>query len=67
LITTKRRRNGILWDIKIVFRTNKIGLNIPSNQFRSVSDMIEKEWLSIEKESFKLKAKIHIIQNGLQL
>jgi len=28
--------------------------------------MIEKEWLSIEKESFKLKVKIHIIQNGLQ-
>jgi len=55
---------------KIVFTTNnscKIGLNIPSNRFRSVSDMIEKEWLSIEKESFKLKAKIHIIQNGLQL
>jgi len=30
----------------------KIGLNIPSNQFRSVSNMIEKEWLFVEKESF---------------
>jgi len=29
--------------------------------------MIEKDCLCIEKESFKLKAKIKIIQNGLQL
>jgi len=29
--------------------------------------MIEKEWLCIEKRTFKLKAKIHIIQNDLQL
>jgi len=36
----------------IVFTTNnscKIGMNIPSNHFRSVSHMIEKKWLSIEK------------------
>ena len=58
-----------LWNKKIVFTTNdvcKIGLNIPSNRFRSVSNMIEKEWLCNEKQSFKLKAKIHIIQNALQ-
>ncbi len=45
---------------KIVFTINnscKIRLNIPSNRFRSVSNMIEKEWLCIEKKSFKLKAK----------
>jgi len=62
-LTDSRNKN-------IVFTTNnlcKIGWNIPSNHFRSVSIMIEKEWLYIEKESFKLKAKIHIIQNGLQL
>jgi len=29
--------------------------------------MIEKEWLDIEKRSFKLKAKINRIQNGLQV
>jgi len=54
----------------IVFTTNnlcKIGLNIPSNGYRSVSNMIEKEWLCIEKQSFELKAKTHIIQNGLKL
>ena len=55
---------------KIVFTTSnecKIGLNIPSNKLRSVSNMIEKEWLETEKDSFKLKAKIKIIQNGLEL
>jgi len=29
--------------------------------------MNEKEWLEIEMESFKLKAKIDIFQNGLHL
>ena len=45
----------------------KIGLNTPSNRLRSISNMIEKEWLKSEKESFKLKAKINVIQNRLQL
>ena len=54
----------------IIFTANnkcKIGLNTPSNRLRSISNMIEKEWLKTDKESFKLKAKINIIQNGLQL
>ena len=63
--TLAARRNK-----NIIFTANnkcKIGLNTPSNRLRSISNMIEKEWLKIEKESFKLRAKIHIIQNGLQL
>ena len=55
---------------KFVFATNnncKIGLNIPSNRLRSVSNVIEKLWMDSERSSFKLKAKIHIIQNGLEL
>jgi hypothetical protein len=44
----------------------KIGFNIPSNRLRSVSNMIEKEWMEHEKDSFKLHSKIHIIQNGLE-
>ena len=54
---------------KFVFATNnncRIGLNIPSNRFRSVSNMIEKDWMENERDSFKLKAKIQIIQNGLE-
>ena len=63
--TLTNRRNK-----KFVFATSnhcKIGLNVPSNRFRSVSNMIEKEWMEIEKGSFKLKAKINIIQKGLEL
>ena len=55
---------------KIVFTTNnncKIGLNIPSNRLRSVSNLIEKEWLELSKDTFKLNVKIHIIQDGLSL
>ncbi len=55
---------------KIVFTTDnacKIGLNIPSNRLKCVSNMIEKEWITLTKDSFKLKAKIHIIQKGLEL
>ena len=54
--TLTNRRNN-----KFVFATSnhcKIGLNIPSNRFRSVSNMIEKEWMDIEKDSFKLKEKL---------
>ena len=54
----------------IVFTTNnmcKIGFNIPSNRLKSVSNMIKKEWLELTKDSFKLNAKIHVIQNGLEL
>ena len=29
--------------------------------------MIEKKWMDFEKDSFKLKAKINIIQKGLEL
>jgi hypothetical protein len=28
--------------------------------------MTEKGWLELEKKSFKLKTKVHIIQNGLE-
>jgi hypothetical protein len=55
---------------KIVFTSSnicKIGMNVPSHSLRSVINMIEKDWMGIGEDSFKLKAKIHIIQNGLQL
>ena len=54
----------------IVYTSNnacRIGMNIPSNRLRSVTNMIEKDWMGLGKDSFKLKAKIHIIQNGLEL
>jgi hypothetical protein len=39
----------------------------PSNRLRSVSNMIEKDWIELGKEAFKLKAKINVIQGGLEL
>ena len=62
-LTNRRNKN-------IVFTSSnscRIGMNIPSNRLRSVTNMIEKDWMGIGKDSFKLKAKIHIIQNGLEL
>ncbi len=52
---------------KIVFTTTnvcRIGLNNPSNRLRSV---FKYDWLELGKESLKLKTKIHLIQNGLEL
>jgi hypothetical protein len=50
-------------------RSNKYrqGLNSISNRLRSVSNMIEKSWLSLAHETFKMKCKINIIQAGLLL
>jgi len=61
---TDRRNKKIVFTTANVYR---IGLNNPCNRLRSVSNMIEKDWLKLGKDSFKLKAKIHIIQNGLEL
>ena len=63
--TLTNRRNK-----KIEFTSSnvcRIGMNIPSNRLRSVTNMIEKDWMGLGKDSFKLEAKIHIIQNGLEL
>ncbi len=35
-------------------------MDIPSNRLRSVTNVIKKAWMGIGKDSFKLKAKIHI-------
>jgi hypothetical protein len=61
---TDRRNKKVVFTTANVYR---IGLNNPCNRLRSVSNMIEKDWLKLGKDSFKLKAKIHIIQNGLEL
>ncbi len=43
------------------------GLNSISNRLRSVSNMVEKSWPTLARETFKLKCKINIIQDGLLL
>ena len=66
-------KNVVLNDRRNVFfsfvRANyyKVGLNNISNRLRSVSNFIEKEWLKMSKESFKMKCKINVIQVQLSL
>jgi hypothetical protein len=65
-------KNVVLNDSRNVFffvRANhyKLGLNNNLNRLRSVSNFIEKEWLKMSKESFKMKCKINIIQVQLNL
>ncbi len=40
---------------------------IQETDWEVFSNMIEKDWLELGKESFKLKAEIHLIQKGLEL
>ena len=63
--TVNDRRNKYLTFV----RSNKYrqGLNSISNRLRSISNMIEKSWPTLARETFKLKCKINIIQAGLLL
>jgi hypothetical protein len=55
---------------KIVFTTNnacKIGSNVPSYRLRCVSNIIEKVWVELTQDSFKLNASIYMAHQGLLL
>ena len=55
---------------KLVFiRQNqyKCGLNNISNRLRSVTNVIRKSWMSVEKDVFKNLCKKHVIQHQLML
>jgi hypothetical protein len=43
----------------------KVGLNLLKNRLRSVTNVIDKNWIDLNVESFKLQCKIRIIQNSL--
>jgi hypothetical protein len=65
LNTMQSVRNHLL----VFIRQNayKCGLNNMSNRLRSVTNMIMKDWLLVEKNAFKTLCKKHIIQNQLLL
>lgn len=44
----------------------KVGLNLLCNRLRSITNVIDKEWLNMNKKSFKLRCKMRIIQNSLE-
>ncbi len=61
LNTMRSARNEFL----VFIRQNnyKCGLNNVSNRLRSVTNMIKKDWMVVEKSSFKTLCKKHVIQN----
>ena len=64
-VTLNDRRN-----IKVTFvRTNqsRAGLNNITNRLRTISNMFNKDWLALSRETFKLECKKNIIQTRLQL
>jgi len=63
--TINDRRNKYLTFVRS--NNYRQGLNSISNRFRSVSNIIENSWLSLARETFKMKCKINIIQAGLLL
>jgi len=65
LNTMRSARNEYL----VFIRQNnyKCGLNNVSNRLRSVTNMIKKDWMVVEKSAFKTLCKKHVIQNRLLL
>jgi hypothetical protein len=64
-VTLNHRRN-----IKLTFvpiNQSRVGLSRIVNRLQSVSKMLDKKWLNLSKESFKLKCKMSIVQTQLQL
>jgi len=62
-ITLQNRRN-----CRATFvRANrfKVGLNVIKNRLRSITNIIDKTWLDLPINTFKLQCKIRIIQNSL--
>ena len=43
----------------------KVGLNLLKNRLRSITNIVDKSWIDLNVESFKLRSKIRIIQNSL--
>jgi len=65
LNTMRSARNDFL----VFIRQNnyKCGLNNVSNRLRSVTNVIKKDWMIVEKNAFKTLCKKHVIQDRLLL
>ena len=64
-ITLNNRRNLRLTFVRQTH--NKVGLNSVENRMRSISNVIDKVWLGLLEENYKLQCKICVIQNLLEL
>jgi len=62
-VTLNDRRNTRLSFVRE--NKYKVGLNLVKNRLHSVTNVVNKKWLDLDVESYKLECKICIIQNSL--
>ncbi len=43
----------------------KVGLNLVNNRLNSITNVVDKKWIDLSLESYKLECKKRIIQNSL--
>jgi hypothetical protein len=67
VITNTLQANRNEYYVFIRQNAYKCGLNTVSNRLRSVSNMIKKDWLLVDKKSFKTLCKKNVIQQQLSM
>jgi len=64
-VTLNDRRNVRLSFVKE--NKYKVGLNLVKNRLHSITNVVDKKWMDLSLESYKLECKKCIIQNSLLL
>ncbi len=62
-VTLNDRRNTRLSFVKA--NNYKVGLNLVKNRLHSVTNVIDKKWIDLSLESYKLECKKRVIQSSL--
>ena len=62
-VTLQSRRNSRATFVRA--NRFKVGLNVIKNRLRSITNIIDKTWLDLPINTYKLQCKIRIIQNSL--
>ena len=62
-VTLNDRRNVRLSFVKE--NKYKVGLNLVKNRLHSITNVVDKKWMDLSLESYKLECKKRIIQNSL--
>jgi hypothetical protein len=64
-VTLNNRRNRMLTFVRI--NRSRAGLNSIANRLRSVTNMLDKNWIHLSRDIFKSTCKKYIIQSQLRL
>ncbi len=62
-VTLNDRRNVRLSFVKE--NKYKVGLNLVKNRLHSITNVVDKKWIDLSLESYKLECKKFIMQNSL--